>query len=102
MSINVQRYIAKQSTSLHELISTKNVNLDNINVVAHDIAAQMEYKGLSVAGAANAIVMNKFYELSGRGGAIVLDKDGNLAMPFNTQSMMRGFISADGYSEIYV
>ena len=34
--------------------------------------------------------------LGGDGGAIALDKDGNIAMPFNTPGMYRGWIRPDG------
>ena len=32
----------------------------------------------------------------GDGGAIALDKDGNVFMPFNTEGMYRGWIKPDG------
>jgi beta-aspartyl-peptidase (threonine type) len=32
----------------------------------------------------------------GDGGAIALDADGNIAMPFNTSGMYRGWIKPDG------
>ena len=32
----------------------------------------------------------------GDGGAIALDRDGNIAMPFNSGSMFRGWIKPDG------
>lgn len=65
-------------------------------VVAHDIAALMEYKGLSLADAANEVVMKKLKTLGGVGGVIAVDAKGNLAMPFNSEGMYRGFIRADG------
>ncbi|MEO7252376.1 MAG: isoaspartyl peptidase/L-asparaginase, partial [Arenimonas sp.] len=34
--------------------------------------------------------------LGGDGGAIALDKHGNIAMPFNTPGMYRGWIRTDG------
>jgi L-asparaginase / beta-aspartyl-peptidase len=66
------------------------------SVVAHDISALMEYRGLSLKEAADLVVMNKLVKLGGEGGIIAIDKDGNIAMPFNSAGMYRGYIDADG------
>jgi len=66
------------------------------SVVAHDISALMEYRGLSLKEAADLVVMNKLVKLGGEGGIIAIDKDGNIAMPFNSAGMYRGFIDAGG------
>jgi len=34
--------------------------------------------------------------MGGDGGAIAMDKDGNIAMPFNSPGMHRGWIRPDG------
>lgn len=60
--------------------------------VAYDIAALMKYKGLSLSDAANEVIMNTLVKAKGDGGVVALDKDGNIAMPFNTSGMYRGFI----------
>jgi len=65
------------------------------SVVAHDISALMEYKGLSVAEASK-LVMDKVGKLGGDGGVIALDRKGNVAMPFNTEGMYRGTVTDDG------
>lgn|ERR687891_1403473 len=61
------------------------------------VHAGMEYSGLSVADSAQAAI-DKVAEIGGpdSGGVIALDKDGNLAMPFNTAGMYRGYATADG------
>lgn len=64
--------------------------------VAHDISALMEYKGLSLNEAADRVVMEKLVKAGGRGGIIAMDKDGNVAMPFNTTGMFRGYVKQDG------
>ena len=64
-------------------------------VVAHDVSAMMEYKGMSVQEAAQA-ALAKVGKLGGTGGLIALDKDGNFAMPFNTSGMYRGRVDAEG------
>ena len=66
------------------------------NVVAHDIAARMAYRGDSLAVAADAVILQRVPELGGDGGAIAVDRDGNIAMPFSTAGMYRGWIATDG------
>ena len=56
----------------------------------------MEYKGLTVGDAADEVVMKKLVDANGDSGVIALDKDGNIAMPFNTPGMYRGYVTADG------
>ncbi len=65
-------------------------------LVAYDIAALMKYKGLSVAQAAHEVVQNKVKQAGGEAGIIALDRDGNLAMPFNSEGLYRGYITRDG------
>ena len=59
--------------------------------VARDIAALMEYKGLSLEQAANEIVMKKLVQKGGEGGIVALDKAGNISMTFNSEGMYRGY-----------
>ncbi|KWK77100.1 isoaspartyl peptidase/L-asparaginase family protein [Burkholderia ubonensis] len=58
---------------------------------AHDVAAQIAYRGVSVAEAAYDVVMSKLPRIAGRGGIIAVDAHGNVAMPFNTDGMYRGY-----------
>jgi beta-aspartyl-peptidase (threonine type) len=64
--------------------------------VAHDIAARVAYGGASLADAADAVVMQAVPALGGDGGAIAVDALGNIALPFNTSGMYRGWIARDG------
>ncbi len=66
------------------------------NAVAHDICARVAYRGDSLQVAADEVIMRVVPALGGDGGAIALDRDGNIAMPFNTSGMYRGWIGADG------
>jgi asparaginase (EC 3.5.1.1) len=66
------------------------------SVVAYDIAALMAYKGLSLKEAAEEVILRKLVALGGVGGAIVLDRQGNIAMPFNSPGMYRASIGPDG------
>ena len=70
--------------------------------VASDIAALMRYKGMSVADAANEVVMRKLVEVKGEGGVIALDAKGNFAMPFNSEGMYRGWIGDDGVAHVEI
>ncbi|MEJ7693822.1 isoaspartyl peptidase/L-asparaginase [Daejeonella sp.] len=71
------------------------------SVVAHDISALMEYKGMSVAEASKT-ALDKMAKLGGTGGLIALDKKGNMAMPFNTAGMYRGSITFGGKIEVLI
>lgn len=64
--------------------------------VAHDICARVKYRGDSISEAAEEVLMNVLPEMGGDGGAIALDKDGNISLPFNTEGMYRGWVKPDG------
>ena len=64
--------------------------------VAHDICARMAYRGDSLAQAAHAVVNEVVPALGGDGGAIALDAEGHIAMPFNTSGMYRAWLHPDG------
>ena len=70
-------------------------------VVAHDIAALVEYKGLDIETAAKT-VLQKVADLGGDGGVIVLDRQGNVAMEFNTAGMYRAHMDAKGKQTIRI
>jgi beta-aspartyl-peptidase (threonine type) len=63
--------------------------------VAHDISALMEYRGMKLQAAAQS-VLDKVAKLGGTGGVIAIDRDGNIALPFNTSGMYRGHVDPDG------
>ncbi len=60
-------------------------------VVAYDVSAQMEYGGRTLEQAAGHVVFERLPQIGGRGGVIAVDRLGNVAMPFNTEGMYRGF-----------
>ena len=70
------------------------------SVVAHDVSALMEYKGMLLKDAADLVVMDKLVKMKGDGGLIAMDAKGNIAMPFNTSGMYRGYIDVNGKMEI--
>ena len=69
--------------------------------VAHDISALMEYKGLSLNEAASQVI-EKVTKLGGEGGVIALDRDGNIATPFNTPGMLRAYVGTDGKTVVKI
>jgi beta-aspartyl-peptidase (threonine type) len=69
---------------------------------AHDICARVEYKGEPVAQAADDVVLGIVPKLGGDGGVIALDAAGNIAMPFNTEGMYRGWVDRDGSIHIAI
>ncbi len=68
-------------------------------VVAHDVSARMEYKGLPLDRAA-VEVLDKVNRLGGSGGLIAIDAKGNVTLPFNTPGMYRGFRLSDGRNQV--
>ncbi|RPD51922.1 isoaspartyl peptidase/L-asparaginase family protein [Paracnuella aquatica] len=70
--------------------------------VAKTVSDLMEYKGLSVQAATNDLIHKKVPALGGDGGLIAVDKSGNVAMPFNTEGMYRGYIKQDGKAVVQI
>jgi isoaspartyl peptidase/L-asparaginase-like protein (Ntn-hydrolase superfamily) len=64
-------------------------------VLAYDVAARMRYLEESVEIATQAAIAN-LSELKADGGLIAIDRDGNIAMPFNSEGMYRAAIDAKG------
>lgn len=65
-------------------------------MVAHDISALMEYKGLSLQEAATEVIQKKVPDLGGTGGIVAIDKVGKIAMEFNTAGMYRAHMDTNG------
>ncbi len=65
-------------------------------VVAHDIAALMEYKGLSIQEAAKIVIHDKVGKLGGDGGIVGIDNKGQIAMEMNTAGMYRAHMDGKG------
>ena len=69
-------------------------------MVAHDISALMEYKGLTLQEAAKEVIQKKVPQLGGDGGIVAVDKNGNMVMEFNTAGMYRASMNDKG--ELYI
>ena len=66
------------------------------NIVASDICARVRYGGRTLARAADEVVNQVLVRQNGDGGVIALDRNGNVAAPFNTEGMYRGWVGPDG------
>ncbi len=65
-------------------------------IVAHEIAALMRYKELDVVQAADEVVMQQLVRMGGSGGVIAVGRDGRIAMPFNSEGMLRAAMDSRG------
>lgn len=72
-------------------------------VVAYDLHCLITYKGLTLEEAANYIVHSTLKNANAEGGLIAIDKWGNIALPFNSEGMYRGYMLSESafITEIY-
>lgn len=62
------------------------------HAVAYDLCARVKYGHEKIADAAEKIVNGILNTNEGNGGLVAVDKDGNIAMPFNSTGMFRGYV----------
>jgi beta-aspartyl-peptidase (threonine type) len=62
---------------------------------AHEVSALMEHGGMKLQEAART-ALDTVKELGGDGGLIAIDRNGEIALPFNTNGMYRGYVDPDG------
>jgi L-asparaginase / beta-aspartyl-peptidase len=69
---------------------------------AHEVSALMQYCGIKLQGAAQD-ALDTVKQLGGTGGLIAIDQNGEIALPFNTNGMYRGYVDPNGkfVTEIY-
>ncbi|ASR43819.1 asparaginase [Xanthomonas citri pv. mangiferaeindicae] len=72
------------------------------SAAAHAICSRVGLLGEGIEEAAAAVIDRDIPAMGGNGGAIALDADGNIAMPFNTEGMYRGWIGADGVPHVAI
>ncbi len=65
-------------------------------VMAKTVSDMMEFGNMSLQQATNEMILKRLPALGGSGGLIAVDKAGNIAMPFNTEGMYRGYIDHTG------
>jgi beta-aspartyl-peptidase (threonine type) len=71
-------------------------------VVAHEICARVRLSGVSAAEAARSVVHGKLKEIGGDGGVIVVDRNGAIALEFNTEGMFRAARDSSGRREVAI
>lgn len=71
-------------------------------VMAKTISDRMELAHQSLKDASDVMIMKQLGALGGDGGMIAIDKDGNIAMPFNTEGMYRAYMTSEGKKEIKI
>ena len=71
-------------------------------LAAYDVAAQMRYGGRTLQQASVNVIHDSVLELGGSGGLIAVDALGNLALPFNSEGMYRGFAYVEGAVEVAI
>ena len=71
-------------------------------VAAKTVADMMEFKGLTVDQAANEMIHVRFKEITGDGGMIAIDKQGNISFQYNTDGMFRAKVDNEGKIETFI
>jgi beta-aspartyl-peptidase (threonine type) len=66
------------------------------NVICFHLSALVKYKGLPLKDAARFLMHEELKDEEGDIGYIALDRDGNLAMEFNSERMHRAWRTSDG------
>lgn len=61
-------------------------------VMSKTISDMMEFGKMKLKNAAQEMIMERLPALGGDGGLIAVDHNGNIAMPFNTEGMYRGYV----------
>src|SRR6476659_4070307 len=62
---------------------------------AHEVSALMQYRGLKLQEAAQT-ALDIVKRLGGTGGFSAIDRNGDIALPFNTNGMYRGYVDPNG------
>ena len=70
--------------------------------VSHEIVAQMKYRGVSAADAAEDVINRQLKNAGGEGAAIVLDRTGRFTAAYNSEGLYRACITRDGKISIRV
>ena len=69
-------------------------------VAAHEICMKVTQMRVPLKRAAAEVINQEIPSMGGNGGAIALDADGQISIPFNTDGMYRGWIGADGVPHV--
>ncbi|MCW1832504.1 isoaspartyl peptidase/L-asparaginase [Pantoea ananatis] len=71
-------------------------------LAAYNVAAQMRYGGRTLQQASVNVIHDSVLELGGSGGLIAVDREGNVALPFNSEGMYRAYARTDEAAEVAI
>jgi beta-aspartyl-peptidase (threonine type) len=71
-------------------------------VMAKSISDMMEFGKMTLKTASTEMIMKRLPALGGDGGLIAVDRSGNIALPFCTEGMYRGYIREDGKATVKI
>ena len=71
-------------------------------VAAHEICMKVTQMRVPLKRAAAEVINQEIPSMGGNGGAIALDAEGHISIPFNTDGMYRGWIGADGVPHVAI
>ena len=69
--------------------------------LAHEISARLKYREETLARAASA-GLKQVARIGGDGGLIAIDRHGDIAMPFNSEGMLRACVRVDGTRSVAI
>ncbi len=69
-------------------------------LAAHEVSNLIQYKKRSAKEAIKEVIHTQINNLGGKGGIIILDKQGNIAWDFNTKGMFRAYKKSTGKNKI--
>ncbi|OOG59211.1 isoaspartyl peptidase/L-asparaginase [Rhodanobacter sp. B05] len=71
-------------------------------VAAYEICMKVTQMRIPLKRAAAEVINQEIPSMGGNGGAIALDAQGQISIPFNTDGMYRGWIGADGVPHVAI
>ena len=71
-------------------------------VAAYEICMKVTQMRVPIKRAAAEVINQEIPSMGGNGGAIALDGQGQISIPFNTDGMYRGWIGADGVPHVAI
>jgi beta-aspartyl-peptidase (threonine type) len=69
--------------------------------VAREVCARIQYLGKNINTSSEEI-LNELENIDAKGGLIAIDNEANIAMPFNTDGMIRGSITNKSILNVYI
>ncbi len=65
-------------------------------LTSKEISSLLDHKGIPLKDAVHDVILRQLVSIGGEGGAISIDKQGNMAWAFTGNGMYRGFVKQDG------